>query len=165
MTANHRGGRRASVLIGALALVFSLAATGWAQGAPDFTLTDVVNGKQYSLSQFRGKVVLLNFFAFFCQPCREEMPWLNQLDREFKAQGFQTLGIGLASEPAQLRQLAEQLGISYPVLAGTEEVRVAYGKIDFVPVTFVIDRQGNIVHKVFEERSKEDFIKLIKPLL
>lgn len=136
-----------------------------AQSAPDFSLKDVVGEKQYTLSQFKGKVVLLNFFTFECKPCREEMPALNQLNQEFQGRGFQTIGIGLASEAAQLRALAGQLGLAYPVLLGNDQVSKAYGNIEFVPTTFIIDRQGNIAHKVFEARSKADFAKLIQPLL
>jgi len=74
------------VLLATLALLM-VAASGWAAGpAPDFTLKAVQDSKDYSLSQYRGKVVLLNFFTFFCGPCREEMPHLSQIDQELKAQ-------------------------------------------------------------------------------
>ena len=155
----------ALILLLAAIPLLALASLGRAQSAPDFALQDVLQGRKYTLSQFRGKVVLLNFFTFECKPCRAEMPDLNQLDQEFKARGFQTIGIGLASDPAQLRSLTTQLGLNYPVLAGTDQVSKAYGNIEFVPTTFIIDRQGNIAHKIFEARSKADFIKLIKPLL
>ena len=117
------------------------------------------------MSQLRGKVVMLNFFTFTCEPCKKEMPYLNQIDQEFKSQGFQMIGIGLASTPEQLRAIAQQFGLNYPVLLGNDAVSNAYGKIEFVPATFIIDRQGNIVHKIMEARSKAEFIKLIKPLL
>ena len=146
-------------------LMLALTSPGWSQSAPDFALKDVLRGQEYTLSQFRGKVVLLNFFTFECKPCRQEMPALNQLDRELKNQGFQTLGVGLASDPAQLQSLARQLGLDDPVLAGTDQVSRAYGNIEFVPTTFIIDRQGNIAHKVTEARSKEAFLKLLRPLL
>ncbi len=152
-------------LLGSAILLLALTSTGWAQGAPDFTLPDVKSGQKYSLSQFKGKVVLLNFFTFLCEPCRKEMPQLNQIDKELKGRGFQVLGIGLASTPAQLKTLAQQLGLDYPVLAGDDQVRKAYGNIDLVPMTFIIDRQGGVVHKILGERSKEDFLKLIQPLL
>jgi len=161
---SSRGSATPKLLATAI-LVLSLASMGWAQSAPDFALKEVRSGQQYTLSQFRGKVVLVNFFSFLCKPCREEMPYLNQIDQEFKAQGFQTIGIGIASEPAQLRALAEQLGLNYPVLAGNDQVSKAYGHVEFVPTTFIIDRQGNIAHKIFIAQSKEYFIKLIKPLL
>ncbi|MCK9375420.1 MAG: TlpA family protein disulfide reductase [Syntrophobacterales bacterium] len=155
-----------TVLLAAL-LCLAVAASGWAAGgsAADFTLKNVTDGKDYSLSQFKGKVVLVNFFTFFCGPCREEMPHLNQIDQALKSQGFETLGIGLASTPEQLKQIVSQLGLKYPVLIGSDAVSKAYGGIELVPMTFIIDKQGNIAHKVLGARSKEDFEKMIKPLL
>ena len=153
------------VLMAAFALLL-VAATGWAASpAPDFNLKAVQDGKAHSLSQYRGKVVLLNFFTYFCGPCRQEMPHLCEMDRELKSQGFQTLGIALASTPEQLKQLISQLGLTYPVLEGNEAVSEAYGKVELVPMTFLIDRQGNIAHKILGARSKAEFEKLIKPLL
>jgi cytochrome c biogenesis protein CcmG/thiol:disulfide interchange protein DsbE len=152
------------VLLAALALML-MVSPGWAQSAPDFTLKAVQDGKNYSLSQYRGKVVLLNFFTFFCGPCREEMPGLSQMYQELKGQGFQTLGIGLASTPAQLKQIVSQLGLTYPVLEGNSNVSKAYGNVELVPLTFIIDRQGNIVHKILGARTKAAFEELIKPLL
>ena len=152
-------------LLASALFLLALTSSGRAQSAPDFALKDVIRGQEYTLSQFKGKVILLNFFTFLCKPCKEEMPFLNQIDQELKSQGFQTIGIGLASTVEELRSLAQQLGLNYPVLAGTEEVSKAYGKVEFVPTTFIIDRQGNIVHKIFEARSKADLVKLIKPLL
>jgi peroxiredoxin len=153
------------VLIAVLFLV-TAATSGWAASrAPDFTLKAVQDGKEYSLSQFKGKVVLINFFTFFCGPCRQEMPHLSQMGQELKGQGFQTLGIGLSSTPEQLKQIVTQLGLAYPVLQGNEGVSKAYGGVELVPLTFIIDRQGNIVHKILGARSKEEFEKLVKPLL
>ncbi|MFA4902616.1 MAG: TlpA disulfide reductase family protein [Desulfobaccales bacterium] len=151
-------------LIVALALT-AAASAGWAASAPDFTLKAVQDGKDYSLSQFKGKVVLLNFFTFFCGPCRQEMPHLSQIDQELKGQGFQTLGIALSSTPEQLKQLISQLGLKYPVLEGNDAVSKAYGGIELVPMTFIIDKQGNIAQKILGARSKEEFVKMIKPLL
>lgn len=146
-------------------LLSSLAGTVGAQSGPDFTLKDVANGQTYTLRQFRGQVVVVNFFTYLCKPCKEEMPILNQLDREYKGRGFQVIGIGLGSKPEELLSVAQQLGLSYPVLMGNDEVSQAFGKVDFVPATFFIDRQGNLVQKSFEALSKADLIKLIKPLL
>jgi cytochrome c biogenesis protein CcmG/thiol:disulfide interchange protein DsbE len=153
------------VLMAALFLL-AAATSGWAAGrAPDFTLKDVQNGKDYRLSQFKGKVVLINFFTFFCGPCRQEMPHLNEINQELQGKGFQILGIGLASTPEQLKQIVKQLGLSYPVLEGNDAVSKAYGRVELVPLTFIIDRQGNIVQKILGARSKADFEAMIKPLL
>jgi len=150
-----------------LAVLFLMSAStsGLAAGASDFNLKAVQDGKEYSLTQFKGKVVLINFFTFFCGPCREEMPHLSQIHQELKGQGFQTLGIGLSSTPEQLKQIVAQLGLSYPVLQGNDGVSKAYGGVELVPLTFIIDRQGNIAHKVLGARSKAEFEKMIKPLL
>lgn len=153
------------VLMAVLFLV-TTAASGWAAGsAADFKLKAVQDGKEYSLSQFKGKVVLVNFFTFFCGPCRQEMPHLSQMQQELKGQGFQTLGIGLSSTPEQLKQIVTQLHLAYPVLEGNDAVSKAYGGVELVPLTFIIDKQGNIVHKILGARSKEEFEKMVKPLL
>lgn len=147
--------------------ILALASAGWAAGklAPDFTLKDVLQGKDYSLSQFKGKVVLINFFTFFCGPCREEMPDLNKINNELKGQGLQTLGIALSSDPTQIRFLVKQLGLEYPVLNGNDKVSEAYGSVAVVPTTFIIDKSGNIVQKIEGTRKKETFVQMIKPLL
>ncbi len=147
--------------------LLALASAGWGANkpAPDFTLKDVLQGMDFSLSQYRGKVVMINFFTFFCGPCREEMPDLNKINNELKGQGLQTLGIALSSDPTQIRFLVKQLGLEYPVLSGNDKVSEAYGSVAVVPTTFIIDKSGNIVHKIEGTRKKEQFVNLIKPLL
>jgi cytochrome c biogenesis protein CcmG/thiol:disulfide interchange protein DsbE len=151
----------------ALFIVAALAAPGWSAGkaAPDFNLKDVLQGNDYTLSQYKGKVVLINFFTFFCGPCRDEMPDLEKINQEMKGKGFETLGIALSSDPTQIRFLVKQLGLNYPVLLGDEKVSKAYGNVEVVPTTFIIDKQGNIVHKVLGTRKKEEFVKMIQALL
>ena len=165
-TKNRLGLVRFWIVLMAVLFLATVATSGWAAGsASDVKLKAVQDGKEYSLSQFKGKVVLINFFTFFCGPCREEMPHLSQMYQELKGKGFQTLGIGLASTPDQLKQIVSQLGLAYPVLEGNDAVSKAYGGVELVPLTFIIDRQGNIVHKVLGARSKEEFEKMVKPLL
>lgn len=149
------------------ACVLALAAPTWGAGkpAPDFTLKDVLQGKEYSLSQFKGKVVMINFFTFFCGPCRDEMPDLNKINNELKGKGLQTLGIALSSDPTQIRFLVKQLGLEYPVLIGTDKVSEAYGSISVVPTTVIIDKEGNVVQRIEGTRKKEVFQKMIEPLL
>jgi cytochrome c biogenesis protein CcmG, thiol:disulfide interchange protein DsbE len=147
-------------------VVLTLVTVSWAGGkAADFTLPNVLDGKEYSLSQFKGKVVMVNFFTFFCGPCRDEMPDLNKIFQENKGSGYVCLGIGLSSDPTQLRFLVKQLNLDYPVLVGNDKVSKDYGGIEVVPTTFIIDKQGNIAHKIVGSRSKEDFLKLVKPLM
>jgi peroxiredoxin len=154
------------IVLMAVIFLVTAAASGWAAGsAADFKLKAVQDGKEYSLSQYKGKVVLVNFFTFFCGPCRQEMPHLSQLNQELKGQGFQTLGIGLSSTPEQLKQIVTQLNLAYPVLEGNDTVSKAYGGVELVPLTFIIDKQGNIAHKILGARSKEEFEKMVKALL
>jgi peroxiredoxin len=154
-------------MVVALVLAAAVAAPGWSanKAAPDFSLKDVLQGNDYTLSQYKGKVVLINFFTFFCGPCREEMPDLEKINQEMKGKGFETLGIALSSDPTQIRFLVKQLGLNYPVLMGDEKVSKAYGNVEVVPTTFIIDKQGNIVHKVLGTRKKEEFVKMIQALL
>lgn len=158
------------VMVIALFLAFGLLATGavaWGAGkpAPDFTLKDVLQGQDYSLSQFKGKVVMINFFTFFCGPCRDEMPDLSKIYQEYKGKGLQTIGIALSSDPTQIRFLVKQLGLTYPVLSGTDKVSEAYGNVVVVPTTVLIDKQGNIVEKIEGTRSKAVFESKVKALL
>jgi cytochrome c biogenesis protein CcmG/thiol:disulfide interchange protein DsbE len=155
----------ARMLLVAVCLL-ALASPGWGQKpAPDFTLKDVLTGKDYTLSQFKGKVVVINFFTFFCGPCRDEMPDLNKINNELKGKGLQMFGIALSSDPTQIRFLVKQLGLQYPVLVGNDKVSDAYGSIAVVPTTVIIDKQGNIVQRIEGTRKKEVFQKLIEPLL
>ncbi len=164
------------MMLGALVVLLSLlaaASLGWGasksdlegKSAPDFTLKDVLEGKEYALSQFKGKVVVLNFFTFFCGPCRDEMPDLNKINNELKGNGLVTLGVALSSDPTQIRFLVKQLGLEYPVLTGTDKMSQAYGDVVVVPTTFIINRQGKVVHAILGTRTKEKFVELIKPLL
>lgn len=165
-TKTRLGPARFRLVLMAVLFLLTGATSGWAAGSSvDFKLKAVQDGQEYSLSQFKGKVVLINFFTFTCGPCREEMPHLSQMYQELKGQGLQTLGIGLSSTPEQLKQLATLLKLAYPVLEGNDAVSKAYGGVDLVPLTFIIDKQGNIAHKVLGARSKEDFEKMVKPLL
>ena len=147
--------------------VLALASPGWGgdKPAPNFSLKDVLQGKEYSLSQFKGKVVVINFFTFFCGPCRDEMPDLNKINNELKGKGFQTLGIALSSDPTQIRFLVKQLGLEYPVLIGNDKVSDSYGSIAVVPTTVIIDKEGNIAQRIEGTRKKETFMQLIQPLL
>ncbi|MBI4643212.1 MAG: TlpA family protein disulfide reductase [Deltaproteobacteria bacterium] len=146
-------------------LAFAAGSLAANKAAPDFSLPDILQGKNYSLSQYKGKVVMINFFTFFCMPCREEMPDLNNIYKEMQGKGLQVLGIGLSSDPVQLRFLVKQIGLTYPVLAGNDKVSKDYGNVEVVPTTFIIDKQGNIAHKILGTRKKEEFVKMIQALL
>ena len=152
----------------ALLVVLSLAGSGWAvekgAQAPEFSLVDTA-GNTVTLSQMKGKVVVVNFFTIWCQPCRHEMPDLNAIYKENKDKGLAMVGICLNADPNQLKVLVQQLKLDYPVLIGTDKVNKDYGDIVGVPTTFIIDKQGKVAEKIVGARSKEEFLKVITPLL
>jgi len=132
--------------------------------APDFSLPDLA-GNTVTLSQLRGKVVLVNFFTVWCQPCRHEMPDLNAIYSEQKDKGVVVLGICLNADPKQLQVLVKQLKLDYPVLLGTDKVSKDYGDIVTVPTTFILNKEGQVAEKISGPRKKEEFLGMIKPLL
>lgn len=132
-------------------------------GAPAFTLSDM-SGKSVSLADFRGKVVVLDFWATWCPPCKKEIPDFVELQKQYGPQGVQVVGIAL-DQPDKVRAFAEQNGINYPVLLGNDELTVKYGGIDGIPTTFVIDKKGKIVNRFEGFRPRSVFEAEIKKLL
>ncbi len=112
--------------------------------APDFSLPDR-SGRAVSLADYRGQVVLLNFWATWCSPCKREMPWLIELQNQYRDRGFTVMGVSLDDDgwTSVARYLDEQ-SINYPVVLATEDVLRSYGGVGAVPMTFVIDRAGRI---------------------
>ncbi|MES0362755.1 MAG: TlpA disulfide reductase family protein [Desulfobacteria bacterium] len=112
--------------------------------APDFALKDL-NGRTYRLTDLKGRVVLLNFFATWCGPCRQEIPDFVQLHKRFNGEGLEVIGVSLDMEAgAVLGPFINRYGITYPIVLGTREVVVDYGGIRGIPTTFVIDDKGKI---------------------
>ena len=131
--------------------------------APDFTLKDA-DGKTVHLSQYRGKVVLLDFWATWCDPCRLEIPWFIDLQRKNKDRGFEVLGVCMDDEGWEVvKPFMKSVGMNYRVVIGNDETTQLYGGVDSLPSTFLIDRQGKIaaIHiglasrKVFEDGVEE----------
>jgi peroxiredoxin len=112
--------------------------------APDFTLRDS-NGKTVRLADYRGQVVLLNFWATWCGPCKAEIPWFIEFQKSFKDKGFTVLGVALDDDGwDSVKPYLEHKQMNYPVVLGSPQVEAAYGGIESVPTSFVIDRQGRI---------------------
>jgi cytochrome c biogenesis protein CcmG/thiol:disulfide interchange protein DsbE len=125
------------------------------KSAPDFSLQDS-NGRTVHLSDYRGKVVLLNFWATWCGPCRLEIPWFVQFERQHKDQGFAVIGIAMDDDGwASVKPFAEDLEINYRILMGNDSVALLYGGVDSLPTTFLIDRAGKVasVHIGLVSRS------------
>ena len=158
-----------------LMLVFSIQKTrrtsppnaGKLQGqpAPDFSLASV-DGQTLKLSDYRGKAVLLNFWATWCEPCKIEMPWFVQLQQQYGPQGLQVLGVAMDdTDPKDIKEFAEKMGVNYPIVVGKEAVGDQYGGIPYLPSTFYIDREGKVVDRVFGLVSRSEIEDNIKKAL
>jgi len=142
-----------------------VAASMNGQAAPDFTL-ETLDGKTMHLSDFKGKGVLLNFWATWCQPCKIEMPWFAELQKQYGPQGLQIVGVAMDdASPKEIGEFAHDLGVNYPILVGKEEVGNAYGGVQFLPATFYIGRDGKIVDKVFGLKGRGEIEDSIKKAL
>jgi len=125
--------------------------------APAFTLEDL-SGKKVSLADYKGKAVLINFWATWCAPCRLETPWLIDLRNKYAAQGFEILGVdtegddlqksdtaGWAKEKAEVGKFAAEMRVPYPVLMDGDSIDREYGGLDDLPASFFVDRKGTVV--------------------
>jgi peroxiredoxin len=132
-----------------------------------FTLKDM-NGRDVKLSEFKGKVVLLNFWATWCGPCKVEIPGFVQLYDAYKNKGFVVLGISTDDSPEQLRKFAQQMKITYPVLVGSDRSDItddAYGPMWGIPISFLIAKDGSICHRYMGLAMKEQLERELNVLL
>jgi thiol-disulfide isomerase/thioredoxin len=118
------------------------------QPAPGFTLASL-DGKKVSLADFKGHPFVLNFWGTYCDPCKIEMPWLEELSKKYAAQGFQVIGVDYDSEVGKptIAKATQQLGVTYPILLSDSKMEKAYlNNIAILPVSFWVDRNGNVVN-------------------
>src|SRR5580698_4168330 len=111
--------------------------------AAPFSLTDI-DGKPVNLASYKGKVVLLDFWATWCVPCQSEIPHFVEFQNNYAAQGFQVVGISMDDGPDPVRTFYRQYKMNYPVAMGSTELAQSYGGILGLPVTFLIDRNGHV---------------------
>jgi len=148
-----------------LLLVPPPAALGQAHQAPTLQLKDLC-GRRHRLSDYRGKVVLLNFWATWCPPCGAEMPDLIKMQREYRSKGLRVIGVTYPpQEISEVRRFMRKLGVNYPVALGTKETKTLFDETETLPLTVVIDRQGNIREIIEGILLPEEFEQKIKPLL
>ena len=111
--------------------------------APDFSLTDL-SGRAFRLSNYRGRVVVLDFWATWCDPCKQEIPHFIAMQNQYASQGLQVLGVSMDDDAPPVRQFQEKFQMNYPVAIGNPKLADQYGGILGLPITFVIDRNGRI---------------------
>ncbi len=143
--------------------------------APQFSLEDVT-GKKVSLASYKGKAVMINFWATWCAPCKIETPWLIELRNQYAAQGFEIIGVStddidrgdpqkLGDEKKEIAHFVEQLKMPYPVLIDGDLISQPYGGLDSLPTSFYVDRQGNVVAAQLGLTSKDEIEANIRKAL
>jgi peroxiredoxin len=133
--------------------------------APDFALKDA-DGKTVRLSDYKGKVVLLDFWATWCGPCKMEIPWFMDFERKFKDRGFSVLGVSMDDDGWDaVKPFVNDVGINYRVVVGNDSSAEQYGGIEALPTTFLIDRDGKIAAVHVGLASKSDIENGIEELL
>ncbi len=145
--------------------------------APSFTLQDLT-GKQISLSDYKGKALLINFWATWCGPCKLETPWLVDLEKQYAPQGFEILGVDTeddevtpadksawAKDKTAVAHFAQQEHMPYPVLLGGDSISHAYGDFDAMPTSFFVNRSGKIIAAQMGITSEDDMALKIRQAL
>jgi peroxiredoxin len=157
--------------------ILLLAALGWVSGAsvaalapsspaPDFTLRSM-DGQNLRLGEQRGRVVMVNFWATWCGPCRVEMPHLNRLYEKYRSAGFVLFGVNVDEDVRNAVALAQKMGLKFPVLADAEKRVSKQYDVTAMPSTVLIDRDGRVrhVHRGYREGIEDLYEKQIRELL
>lgn len=157
-------------VVAILILVITGSAHGKMPGigtaAPDFTLRSST-GKNLKLSEYRGQVVMINFWATWCAPCRQEMPHLNRLYEQYNKAGFILLGVNIDDNPKAAQAMAEQLGVRFPVLYdATKQVSKRYD-VDAMPLTVIVDRDGKVqyLHRGYRSGVEQQYEAKVREIL
>lgn len=143
----------------------SLKAGKERKAAPEFALKDA-DGKTVRLSDYKGKVVLLNFWATWCGPCRIEMPWFIEFERKYKDQGFAVVGISMDEDGWEaVKPFITDMAVNYRILQGSDTTAELYGGVEVLPTTFLIDRDGKVAATLVGLHGRDQFEDGIKELL
>jgi peroxiredoxin len=151
----------------AVVMATSAVSAGLKQSkAPDFTLVSNA-GENLRLSEYRGDVVLINFWASWCGPCRQEMPVLSALHDKYSALGFTVLGVNVESDSGKARKLLQQLPVSFPVVFDHDSVVSREYDVVAMPSTVLVDRDGNIryLHKGYKAGFEEVYQQQVRDLI
>lgn len=134
--------------------------------AQDFTLK-TNTGQNLRLAEQKGKVILLNFWASWCPPCREELPLLDAMHKKYEKLGFSVWGVNIDEDPAAASKVLEEIPVQFPILMDTENSIAQNYAIEAMPTTYIIDRAGNLryLHKGFQKGFEVKYEKDVKRLL
>jgi peroxiredoxin len=157
---------RCLLLLASLFIVASVQAAEISGPAPDFTLKSL-SGENVKLSEYRGQVLLINFWASWCGPCRQEMPLLDKLHQRYAAYGFTVFGINVEENSEAAKKMIKDAPVSFPILFDTENsVSKAYN-VSAMPSTVMVDRDGNMryLHQGYKAGDEENYKKWIKQLI
>lgn len=134
------------------------------QAAPQFSFSSL-EGKTVALKDLTNKVVVVDFWATWCGPCREEIPHLNKLYSELEGRGFEIVGISMDTDGTEVKEFAKEFRIEYPIVMGSDQDTESFGGIIGLPTTFIIDRKGNIAKKYIGLPPAADLERIIKELV
>ena len=156
----------AVLLLGTIAAASIAASNMEGQPAPDFALKSAT-GENLRLSEYRGDIVMINFWATWCGPCRQEMPLLDELYGRYQRVGFRLLGVNIDDDAGRAMQMVDELGVGFPVLFDSrKEVSKLYD-VEAMPVTLLLDREGTIrhVHHGYKPGYEQIYLDQIRALL
>jgi cytochrome c biogenesis protein CcmG, thiol:disulfide interchange protein DsbE len=158
--------RRPLVIAAAMLSLLGSTANAMKVGdaVPDFTRTDVA-GKPLQLSKYRGKLVLLNFWASWCAPCREEMPLFSKWQRELGARGLQVIGVSMDDDADEMNKFLAAYPVTYPIVLGDAKFAGHFGGVLGVPLSYLIDAQGRVVARFQGEVDLPKLEARVKELL
>ena len=142
------------------------AATAPGQPAPDFTLP-TITGKNTRLKELRGQVVLVNFWASWCGPCRQEMPLLDDIYKKYSKLGFVILGINVEQDSSKAKTYLRDVPVTFPILYDTQNTLTKLYDVNAMPTTVIVDRNGNVryIHQGYKPGYEETYKKQIKDLI
>lgn len=147
----------------AAGLPTGLVGAAEAAKVPDFSFSAVADQRKVDIRDYRGKVVLINFWATWCGPCIQEIPSLNSLREEFGSQGFEVIGLSIDQGGERVvDKMIERAGIKYPVVISTRKLERQFGGVYGVPTSFLVDRSGNVLKRYTGYASHDVFVDDIK---